>query len=482
MWELQGFWPSFKRFKHLDAGFRVAVADQFVRSKSGAPLPAERKAHYAELLKRQALARKQAYESVHRGRVCRGLLAIAAGLCALALTTYAAGYWLNLHRWSAWWWAMLIAEVVLIAAAISAVRFSKLHRVWFPAFSEDGRLLATGVVCVLVGVLAASLTAADGVNAPAQAAQPQAPVQVSLRAGATPLTLIECLAPFSAAAPGQPVAVSPAVLARTPSCALHETVRAHGSAGAPPQGRHLPGHVSRVALGGAFSLLALVFGFLIWLGLDILWQLGAVPEDPYPSLLVGMLEASGRLAEALKKAEDEPSEWNEARRKAAKPLERAARALATGAEFTPRLGAELNRDVISALREHGGRVAAWLRELQAQILWGPRSDVRKAQRKLARGLLNACEGNWQAIERKPRDIAPATWTSKALAFLPRVLLAALLAGAALLVPHLFPANPAAQAPLQVTLLGIAITALVTPGKALSDAATSVSDALRPTSK
>lgn len=90
----------------------------------------------------------------------------------------------------------------------------------------------------------------------------------------------------------------------------------------------------------------------------------------------------------------------------------------------------------------------------------------------------ACRGDWDTIASKPRPPEQASFQQQVRKFVPRALLAAVLALVAFVLPDLlFAHSDTARGALQVTLLGIAVGALATPADALGKASDSVVSAV-----
>jgi hypothetical protein len=101
-----------------------------------------------------------------------------------------------------------------------------------------------------------------------------------------------------------------------------------------------------------------------------------------------------------------------------------------------------------------------------------------SRRSLAVGLVAACRGDWDTIASKPRPPEQTSFQQQVRKFVPRALLAAVLALVAFVLPDLlFAHSDTARGALQVTLLGIAVGALATPADALGKASDSVVSAV-----
>ena len=103
--------------------------------------------------------------------------------------------------------------------------------------------------------------------------------------------------------------------------------------------------------------------------------------------------------------------------------------------------------VVTARRAE--RVIAWVRDQEAALLTPSASALADTERNLAHGLVAACLGDWDEIEADP-VVIPPTLTTLTSRWTPRVVVAAGLGAAALVVP-----DPA----LQITLALCAVSAL-----------------------
>jgi hypothetical protein len=194
------------------------------------------------------------------------------------------------------------------------------------------------------------------------------------------------------------------------------------------------GTVAKLAISSPLGLLAYAIGIWSAVAVAVIGARVRRPPDPYPKLLLGLLKALDDLG--IHKQESSGtvlSEW--VRCRVAEALERPARALAANAGMSSRVAPEFSPEVICALVGKGWRVAAWIADVQVQILWPQTDGGEAARQKLARGLIDACACNWEALERE-RSPVPEGGPGRVARMLPRIVLTLLLLAAAFVVPDL----------------------------------------------
>jgi hypothetical protein len=417
--------------------------------------------------------------------------ATAGGVVALAATTAFGIVWLGLGVGSAL--LMLGVEVLLGGGAIlgGVPNVSQGGRaVWAPTgksavreygrFSPGGRLLAWAVVVAVLGVAGAAGVVAVGHHARV-AGSPQ---------GSSTSTTTT-----------QTTATSVTTPTRTSSTAT--TVTTTVTATPPPTAGGSPDYgpgVWRVLLGGTLGLLAAVTMYAVTLGTNIIWANLRNPNDPYAILLVALVHANGLLARELSRVSPETygTLTVEQRRWVAEPLGRAIR-YAPGAALTSPVGGQFVDDTVGSVQDRVKLLTAWLEQRQAELLWpaptyehpapgdtntgnraasGQLAPEHPARESLAVGLLDACQCNWAALEGTIRTPTPSPFEQQVRKFVPRALFAGVLAAVAFVLPDLlFASSDAARGALQVTLLGVAVTALAAPADALGKASDSVASAV-----
>ena len=226
--------------------------------------------------------------------------------------------------------------------------------------------------------------------------------------------------------------------------------------------------IAKLAVSSPLGLLAAAIGLWSAIAVAAIRALTRRPADPYPELLLGLLDAVQCLGR--------PDSWlkvgvvlpGSARCRIAETLEHPAQVMRANAAMRSQVGAGVSPEVAVALERKGARVAAWLGDLQTEILWPQPDGGEAVQQKLAKGLMDACAANWQALEAEPPP-APNNRPARALTMLPRVALTLTLLAAAFLVPDALGStlSTAARATLTVSLIVAALSALLAPREAVS---------------
>ncbi|HTU95503.1 MAG TPA: hypothetical protein VMF14_06650 [Solirubrobacteraceae bacterium] len=234
-----------------------------------------------------------------------------------------------------------------------------------------------------------------------------------------------------------------------------------------------PGTVAGLALaaplGGLADGLALLFVVL----LRVAEQALRLPDDPYPELITGLLEALTALGQARAGAQAGEVLDAASRRAVARTLDRPARVIAADAALYPPISGDIGAPARAAALTLGGRVAAWLHQCQTDALWPSPSAAAELETRLRTALIGACTGDWGQLELAAPDPTPVSaWRRLA----PRAALTVALVGAAFLLPIAFAhsLSSTAQDTMRVSLIIAAVTALVTPAQALSDVSSAVS--------
>jgi hypothetical protein len=234
--------------------------------------------------------------------------------------------------------------------------------------------------------------------------------------------------------------------------------------------------LAKIVIAAPLGCLAAVIGLWSAVAAQAFGALVRRPSDPYPELLLGLLEALHvlRLGQwVANRRHDKVLTGNE-RCWVADALERPARALCTNASMCTRVEAEFSPGVAQSLTQEGRRVAAWLHQLQAQLLW-PATDTGKAvEKKLVQGLIDACQAKWGALQADPHP-EPERKPGRVVKMLPRVALSVALLAAAFLIPDLLSTSlsSGAQTTLTISLIVTALTALFAPSDAVSTVASDI---------
>jgi hypothetical protein len=160
----------------------------------------------------------------------------------------------------------------------------------------------------------------------------------------------------------------------------------------------------------------------------------------------------------------------------------------SGAGLTSPVAGRFDDDTVGKLHDQGDKLASWLQDCQEDILWptptrpysregGFAHGQHPVQGLMGSGIKDACLGRSDYLHGRDRPRDPDTFSDTVRKYVPRVLLAALLVAIAIFIHDLiFAQSDAAPGALRVTLRGVAITALVTPGGAITNASASVSGA------
>lgn len=234
-----------------------------------------------------------------------------------------------------------------------------------------------------------------------------------------------------------------------------------------------PGTIAGLALAAPLGGLADAIALLLVVLLDVAERALRLPDDPYPELITGLLEALTAIEQARSAAGDDQVLDAGSRRAVARALDRPARVIATDAALYPPISGDISPQARVAALTRGGRVAAWLHECETDVLWPSPSAPAELQSRLRTALTAACTGDWSRLE---LDAPDPTRVSAWRRLGPRVALTVALLGAAFLLPIAFAGSlsSTAQDTMRVSLIIASVTALVTPAQALSDAASTVS--------
>jgi hypothetical protein len=163
--------------------------------------------------------------------------------------------------------------------------------------------------------------------------------------------------------------------------------------------------LEKVAVASPLGCLAFVIGLWAAVGVQALGELVRPPLDPYSELPLSLLEAYANLCRAhewtTQRDEALPRGWE--RQWVAATLERPARALQTDSGMCARFDGDFSPTVSSALRTEGCRVAAWLHNVQQEVLSPSPDRVAAAQRKLGDGFVAACSLEWSQLQANPPE-------------------------------------------------------------------------------
>jgi hypothetical protein len=234
-----------------------------------------------------------------------------------------------------------------------------------------------------------------------------------------------------------------------------------------------PGTLAGLALAAPLGGLADAIALLLVVLLDVAKRALRLPDDPYPELITGLLEALTALDRARSAMGDEHVLDAASRRAVARMLDRPARVIATDAALYPPISGDISPSARAAALARGGRVAAWLHRCETDVLWPSPSVPGELETRLRTAVMAACTGDWSQLELEaPDPTRVTTWQRLG----PRAALTAALLGAAFLLPIAFAGSlsSTAQDTMRVSLIIASVTALVTPAQALSDATSTVS--------
>jgi hypothetical protein len=234
--------------------------------------------------------------------------------------------------------------------------------------------------------------------------------------------------------------------------------------------------LAKIASAAPLGCLAAVIGLWTAVAAQAFGAVVRRPSDPYPELLLGLLEALHllRLGQWVANLRNDNVLTGNERCWVADALERPARALRTNASMCTRVEAEFSPGVAQSLTQKGRRVAAWLHQLQEEVLWPAADTGRSVEEKLVRGLIDACQAKWTTLEADPHP-EPEGKPNRVVKMLPRVALTVALVAAAFLIPDLLSKSLSseAQTTLTVSLIVTALTALFAPSDAISTVASDI---------
>lgn len=110
-----------------------------------------------------------------------------------------------------------------------------------------------------------------------------------------------------------------------------------------------------------------------------------LPDDPYPELLIGLLEGLTALDHACAAAGENQVLDAGSRRAVARALDRPARAIAADAALYPPVSGDISPHACVAALTRGGQVAAWLHQCETDILWPSPSAPTELEGRLQTG-------------------------------------------------------------------------------------------------
>jgi hypothetical protein len=232
-------------------------------------------------------------------------------------------------------------------------------------------------------------------------------------------------------------------------------------------------------LGGGVYIASAVIAFAAMGPLQVAIRLVRGATEPWAYFITALLDAydSSRRQSSLDDGTLElhyDPVWSlDRRREIARILDRAAVRVERDADVTPRLTGRFAPETRDGLRNRGERVAAWLRQVENEILWPSPVVPWTVQSTLASGLAAACLGQWSMVEADPPANRVTSWLRR---MLPRVALAAALIAVAWLVPSWLDSDD--DSAIQTTLVVAAISVLVGAPDALSQAVKSVQGQLK----
>jgi hypothetical protein len=216
-------------------------------------------------------------------------------------------------------------------------------------------------------------------------------------------------------------------------------------------------------------LLLGVVALVIW---NLLERFLFDPPDPYPFLILRLLDALALTRRARSDSDETAVPGIECRREIARSLETGARSIQSNPGPAAVIGGGIGSDVSASLAIRWRRVAAWLRELETRLMWPSADGLSDVEQKLSSALIAACSGDFAALGCEPPPRTARSWIQRNAV---RVTLAALVLASAWLIPLALGHEIAggAASTLRITLIITAVTALLAPEQALSDAATTV---------
>ena len=233
----------------------------------------------------------------------------------------------------------------------------------------------------------------------------------------------------------------------------------------------------KILVSAPLGCLAAVIGLWSAVAAQVVGQRVRRPTDPYPDLVLGLLQALRMVRKGQEKAKerDVPVLTGETRCGVADCLERPARALVANASMCTPAEPQFSSGVALKLSQEAARVAAWLHGVQTQVLWPSDDAAAKAvERKLSDGLKAALTFNWQWLQGEPLPEPERTQGPLAI-YGPRAALAVVLLAAAFGIPALLSSSlsAGARATLTVSLVVTAFTALFVPKDAVSTVASDI---------
>jgi hypothetical protein len=149
-------------------------------------------------------------------------------------------------------------------------------------------------------------------------------------------------------------------------------------------------------------------------------------------------------------------------------LDPAARAYEAYAPSLGRRSLVASSEVSDIVADRARRVASWIRDVEVQVLWPSHRTPVLLERRLGDAIVRACAGEWQELQREPRASAPKSAARRALT---RVPLAVALLAAAFVIPR--SVGDETTTALRATLILAALSALISPEQAGSDAVRAV---------
>lgn len=234
-----------------------------------------------------------------------------------------------------------------------------------------------------------------------------------------------------------------------------------------------PGTAWGLVLAAPLAGLADAIALLLVVVVDVATRAVRPPDDPYPELLIGLLDALTALDHARAAAGPDQVLNAESRRAVAHALDRPAQVIAADASLYPPISTEISAHVRAAALTRGGQVAAWLQQCETDILWPSPSAPAEVKGRLLSALTAARAGLWERLElAEPEPARVSSWRRLG----PRLALTVALLASAFLLPAALSGSlsATAQDTMRVSLIITAVTALLTPAQALSEAASTVS--------
>jgi hypothetical protein len=234
----------------------------------------------------------------------------------------------------------------------------------------------------------------------------------------------------------------------------------------------------KIGLSAPLGWLAAAIGVWSAVAAQVVGQRVRRPTDPYPDLVLGLLDALGMVCEGQRAAKERGEQVlsGEERCSVADCLERPARAVVANTSMCTPAEPQFSPGVALKLCQQGAQVAAWLHGVQAQVLW-PTDDAgaEAVKTKLSDGLKAALSADWETLKAEALPEPKRKKQGPLATYGPRAALTVVLLGAAFGIPALLSSSlsASARATLTVSLVVTAFTALFAPQDAVSTVASDI---------